>query len=118
MRRMSAERLADLAGVLAGELDDLGRVPDDVVLAHRLEPEGRDADGALPDLAVPDEEARGERLAVDLGPAGRVDEEAEEVLLPAVEPRPAVLPAAFCGGRKSTANSRSMVTRSALWSRV
>ena len=43
-----AEGLADLAGVLAGELDDLDRVPDDVVLADRLEPERRDADRALP----------------------------------------------------------------------
>ena len=60
----------------------------------RLEPEGRDADRALADLGVPDEEAGGERLAVDLGPAGGVDEEAEQVLLPAVEPARPRRPAA------------------------
>ena len=65
----------------------------------------------LPDLGVPDVEARGERLAVDLGPAGRVDEEAEQVLLPAVEPGPPPRRRyASCGGRKSIANSRSMVS--------
>src|SRR5262249_33490664 len=84
------EGLADLPGVLPCELDDLGRVPDDVVLAHGLKPEGRDADRALPHLRVPDEEPGGEGLATDLAPAGRVHEEAEHVLLAGVEPCPAV----------------------------
>ena len=109
MRRMSPSASCDLGGVLAGELDHLGRVPDDVVLADRLEPEGRDADRALADLAVPDEEAGGERLAVDLGPAGRVDEEAEHVLLAGIEPGPPPFEPRCGGGWKSIANSRSIV---------
>ena len=79
--------VAHLGGVLAGELDDLGRVPDDVVLADRLEPEGLDAEAPAADLRVPDEEAGRKRLAFDLGPAGRVDQEGEQVLFAAVEPR-------------------------------
>ena len=68
---------------LRRELDHLDGIPDDVVLADRLEPEGLDAERAPADLGVPDEEAGGEGLAVDLGPAGGVDEEAEHVLLAA-----------------------------------
>src|SRR5262249_20859231 len=60
------EGLSDLAGVLAGELRHVDGVPDDVVLADGLEPEGRDSDRAFADLGVPDVEARGEGLAVDL----------------------------------------------------
>ena len=40
---------------------------------------------AAADFRVPQEEPRGERLAVDLSPAGRIDEEAEHVLLSAVQ---------------------------------
>src|SRR3954452_11001368 len=60
-----------------------------VIRAHRLEPEGRDANRALADFGVPDEEAGGERLPVNLRPTGWVDEEREEILLPAVESGPA-----------------------------
>ena len=56
-----------------------------MVLANRLKPERLDADRAAADLRVPDEEPRSEGLAADVGPAGRVDEEAEHVLLPAVQ---------------------------------
>ena len=106
------ECLADLARVLPRELDDLGRVPHDVILAHRLEPEGLDPDRALPDLAVPDEEAGGERLAADLRPAGRVDEKREQVLLPAVEARPAGR--SLLGGLEVDGELQSIATRSAL----
>src|SRR5262249_17075445 len=80
------QAVADVGGVLASELDDLNRVPDDVVGTDGLEPKDLDADRPLADLAVPEGEARGKRLAADLGPPGGVDEEAEHVLLPAVEP--------------------------------
>ena len=46
--------------------------------------------GPPADLRIPEEEPGGERLAADVRPAGRVDEEAEHVLLPAVEARAAV----------------------------
>ena len=80
-----AEGVMDVRGVFPRKLDDLGRVPHDVVRTDRLEPEGLDADAAAADLRIPDEHAGGEGLAADLGPAGRVDEEAEHVLLPAVQ---------------------------------
>ena len=76
-----AERLVDFSGVLAGELHDLGGVPHDVVLANLLEPEGRDAHRRFAHFAVPDEESGSEGFAVDLGPAGGIDQEAEQVLL-------------------------------------
>ena len=85
-----AEGLADVCRVLAGEVHHFDGIPDDVVLAHGLEPERLDADGAAADLAVPHEESRGEGLAADVRPAGRVDEEAEHVLLPSVQPGCAV----------------------------
>src|SRR5262249_41923049 len=80
-----AQRLADFARVLAGELDDLRGIPHDMILANLLEPERRDADRRLADLRVPDEEAGRKCLAVNLRPACRIDEEAEEILLPGVE---------------------------------
>jgi len=52
--------------VLAAELGDVARIPDDVIAADLLEPERLNADRAAADLAVPDEEARCEGLAVDL----------------------------------------------------
>src|SRR5690606_6864397 len=67
-----AQRVADARGVLGRKLGDLDGVPDDVVAAALLEPERRDAQRPAAHLAVPDEEAGGERLALDLGPAGRV----------------------------------------------
>ena len=73
--------------MLAGELHDFRGVPDDVVLANCLEPEGFDADAAGAHLRVPEEEPGSERLAVDFGPAGGIDEEAEHVLLATIEPR-------------------------------
>ena len=80
------QRFVDACRVLAGELDDLNRVPDDVVLADCLKPEGLDAERAFADFAVPDEEAGREDLALDLGLAGRVNEEDQHVLLAGVEP--------------------------------
>ena len=59
---------------------------------------------------------RCESLVADLRPASRINHEAEEILLSAVETGAAVQ--ASCGGSKSVANSRSMVTRSTLCSRV
>jgi hypothetical protein len=56
-----------------------------VVLADFLKPERRDADRALADLAIPREEAGGERLAIDLGLAGGIDEKAGHVLPPSIE---------------------------------
>src|SRR5205823_12224903 len=53
-------------------------------------PEGRDPEGASSDLGVPDENTGRERLAPDLRPALRVDEEGEHVLLATVESRAAV----------------------------
>jgi len=82
-----AQRIVDIGRVLATELDDLGRVPDDVILADRLKPECLRADRPLADLRVPDEETRSEGLALDLGPSGRVDQEAEHVLLAAIQTR-------------------------------
>ena len=75
----------DVRGVFPRKLDDLRRVPHDVVRTDRLEPESLDADAAAADLGIPDEHAGGEGLAADLGPAGRVDEEAEHVLLASVQ---------------------------------
>src|SRR5262249_36861809 len=80
-----AERVVDAGRVLAGELDHLAGVPDDVILTHGLEPECLDAERALADFGVPDKEAGGEGLAVDLGPAGGVDEKDKEVLFAGVE---------------------------------
>ena len=57
-----------------------------MVLADRLKPERLDAKGAFADLAVPDEESGSERLAIDFGPARRINQEHEHVLFASVEP--------------------------------
>ena len=82
-------RLVHVGRVLAAEVHDLDRVPDDVVLTHGLEPERLHTDGAFADFRVPHEETRCERFAVDFSPAGRVDEEAAHVLLAAIQTRSA-----------------------------
>lgn len=61
-----------------------------MICAHRLEPERLNADRPSADLAVPEEESRRERLAVDLRPAQRVNEKHEHVLLAAVQARAVV----------------------------
>jgi hypothetical protein len=71
--------------MLAAEVDDFDRIPNDVVLADRLEPKRLHAQRPLADLTVPEKEAGRERLAFDLGPPGRVDQEAEHVLLTGVQ---------------------------------
>lgn len=88
-----AERVVNLRRVLPAVVDNVDRVPDDVILTHRLEPERLDTDRAPSDLGVPQEEPRCEGLVLDLGPAGRVDQKAEHVLLSAVEPGPLSYPA-------------------------
>ena len=81
-----AQGLVDVRRVLAAELDHLDGIPDDVVLAQTAWNQNVSMPTrAAADLRVPEEEPGGERLAADLGPAGRVDEEAEHVLLPAVQ---------------------------------
>ena len=82
--------LVDVGRMLAAELHDFDRIPDDVVLADGLEPERLDAQRSPPDFRVPEEEARGERFAADLCPSGRIDEEGEHVLLSAVQSRSSV----------------------------
>src|SRR5262249_9792322 len=71
-------------------LDDFDSIPDDVVLADLLEPERLDAERPFADLTVPDEETGGEGLPADLGPAIGVDEKAEQVRLPGIQPSAAV----------------------------
>ena len=71
--------------MLAGEIDDFHRIPHDVILTNSLEPECLHTDGAATDFRVPKKESWRECLAFDLGPAGRVDEENEHVLLTAVQ---------------------------------
>jgi hypothetical protein len=78
------ERRMDASGVLAAHLNHFDCIPHDMVLAHGLEPECRDADRPLADLRRPREETGGERLPVDLGPAGGIDEKVEHVLLATV----------------------------------
>lgn len=79
------EGITDVAGVLPFELHDFNRIPHDVVLADTLEPECLNADRPLANFAIPDEEAWCELLVANLGPAGRVNQEAEQILLSAVE---------------------------------
>ena len=78
-------RLVHVGCVLAAEVHDLDRVPDDMILTHGLEPKRLYADGAFADFRVPHKETRCKRLAVDLCPPGRIDEEAEHVMLPAIQ---------------------------------
>ena len=97
---------------LRAELGHFGRIPDDVILAHLLKPERLTTERAFADLAVPDKEAGSERLAVDLRPTLRVDQKREQILLAAIESRVEASSIAFCGGRKSAANS---ATTSSNW---
>ena len=62
--------VVDVGRVLAAELYDLDRVPNDVILADGLKPEHLDAKRAAPDLRVPDRNPRGKSLTGDLRPAG------------------------------------------------
>ena len=83
------QSVADVGRVLAFELAHFHRIPDNVVLADCLEPKRLDTDRTPADFAVPQEEARRERLAADFGPAERVDQKTEHVLFAAVEAGPA-----------------------------
>lgn len=82
-------RVVDLGRVFAAEFHNLDGIPNDVVLADRLKPEGLDTDRAATDFRVPEEETRREGLAVDVRPAQGINEKAEHVLLPAIESRAA-----------------------------
>ena len=72
-------------GVLAGEFDDFGCIPDDVVLADGLKPKRLDADRTLADFRIPDKEAGREGLAFNLCPAVRINQKAEQILLSSIE---------------------------------
>jgi hypothetical protein len=66
--------LIDVSRVLSRELDDFDRIPDDVIATDRLEPKSLNAERSASDFGVPNEKAGRERLAVDLGPASRIDQ--------------------------------------------
>ncbi|MCE9628383.1 MAG: hypothetical protein K8Q91_00010 [Candidatus Vogelbacteria bacterium] len=72
--------------MLPGEFLHPGRVPNNVVLAHRLKPETLDTNCPTSNFRIPDKEAGGIRLVADLHPTSRVNEETEHVLLPAIQP--------------------------------
>ena len=56
-----------------------------MILANRLKPKRLDAEGPPADFRVPQEEPGRERLAVDLRPAGGIDQKHEHVLLAAIQ---------------------------------
>ena len=85
-----AKRLVNVRGMLPRIVDDFNGIPDDVILAHCLEPECLNADRSAADFAIPEKESWSEGFAVDLRPSGRVNEKAEQILLSAIEPSRAV----------------------------
>lgn len=84
------QRRVDVGGVFVMVFRQRDRVPDNVILADRLKPETLDADRPAPHLGIPKKESWGEGFVTNLYPTRGIDQEAEHVLLAAVQASPAV----------------------------